>query len=254
MMQEMRNEELFSGRAKDYTEGRPAYAQELIEKLYRDIGFSAESVIADVGSGTGKFAKQILEKGSYVICVEPNVDMRQIAEKELSLYSKVQFVNGNADNTKIADSSVDFITAAQAFHWFDVEGFYTESKRILKPEGKVILIWNTRERNSKFNAESYEIYSKYCPRFKGFGGGIVKDDERINEYFHGEYQRLEFENPLIFDRNKFISRNLSSSYSIKKGELQYCEYIDELNGLFDKYAEKGKVIMPNKTTAYVGKI
>ena len=113
----------FSGLANEYVIGRPVYADAFIEKLYSQYGFSEQSVIADMGSGTGKFAKQLLSRGSFVYCVEPNDDMRNTAIKELGKYEKFYAVNGTATETMLDDKSIDFVTVAQAFHWFDVSLF-----------------------------------------------------------------------------------------------------------------------------------
>lgn len=244
----------FSGRAQDYTVGRPTYAREFIDYLYDTGGLTEESVIADVGSGTGKFAKQLLEKGSKVFCVEPNDDMRNTAIKEMQHFAKFAAVNGTASDTKLSSESVDFITTAQAFHWFDVEEFQKECKRILKQAGNVILIWNMRDMEAELNRESHAIYKAFCKRFKGFGGGIEKDDERIRKFFSDKYERLVFDNPLFYDKETFIKRSMSGSYSLKEGDERYEEYIVALEKLFDKYAVEGVLTMPNQTVVYIGKI
>ena len=95
------NTKNFSGRAEDYTVGRPTYAKEFIDYLYSVENLSENSIIADIGSGTGKFAKQLLEKGSTVFCVEPNDDMRNVAVKELQDYAKFVAVAGSASDTTL---------------------------------------------------------------------------------------------------------------------------------------------------------
>ena len=120
----------FDGYAKDYTAGRPSYAEELITCMYEKYGISDRSVIADIGSGTGKFAKHLLEKGSEVYCVEPNEDMRHTAEKELNSYENFHSVSGGAEQTTLSDHFVDFITTAQSFHWFNVSKFRQECKAL----------------------------------------------------------------------------------------------------------------------------
>ena len=250
----MDNTKKFSNRAEDYTNGRPSYAQSFINMLYDELGFNENSVIADIGSGTGKLSKQLLEKGSKVFCVEPNDDMRRIAEKELSQFDKFISVNGTSSDTKLEDNSVDFITVAQAFHWFDADEFKKECKRILKDNGKVILIWNTRDLNSEFNKKSYSIYKKYCPEFKGYHGGMKDDDSRISDFFNGNCERISFENPLEFTKEKYIKRSLSASYSLKEGDKNFEQYLKELGNLFDSFAQNGIVLMKNNTVAYAGKI
>lgn len=241
----------FDGYAKDYTSGRPNYAMELIDSMYEKYGMSENSVIADIGSGTGKFAKHMLERNSQVYCVEPNDDMRGVAENELSGYANFHSVNGDATNTNLDDASVDFITTAQAFHWFDVQKFRAECDRILKDSGKVFLIWNVREEDA-MNKELYQIYSKYCPNFRGFSGGIEKDDPRINEFFNGNYEYIEFDYPLYYDKEKFIARSLSGSYSIKEGYENYDEYMQAIVDVFERYSEDGIVSIANKSVAYIG--
>lgn len=204
----MDNTKKFNGIADEYTQSRPSYAAEFIKCLFSKYNFSDSSVVADIGSGTGKFAKQILDKGCNVICVEPNTDMRLVAEKELCEYPNFKSVAGSAENTMIPDSSVDFITTAQAFHWFDTPSFKKECSRIIKPEGKAFLIWNARNNEALINKELHRVYSKYCPEFKGFSGGTKPHDDRIKYFFDNNYEYITFDNPLYFDREKFISRKV----------------------------------------------
>jgi len=244
----------FNGLANVYTVGRPLYATEFIEVLCSKYGISEKSILADIGSGTGKFAKQLLDKGITVYSVEPNTDMRNIAIKELQHYAKFKSVNGTASETMLKDDSVSCITVAQAFHWFNVAEFKKECKRILHKGGYVFLIWNMRDMSNIVNQISYEIYSKYCPKFKGFGGGIQRDDIRIKEFFDNNYEYAEFSNPLFYDKETFISRSLSGSYSLKQEDEGYSEYISELSDLFDKYEDNGYLEMANNTVVYIGKI
>lgn len=248
----MDSTEVFSGIADDYRIGRPVYATSFIDYLYSKQGLSENSVIADIGSGTGKLARQLLERGSFLFCVEPNQDMRNAAIQELSGFEKFTSVNGTAAESTLPDNVADFVTAAQAFHWFDVDMFRRECERILKPDGRVILIWNVRDMSSEINRLSYEIYSRYCPMFNGFSGGIRKDDERIKRFFSSQYEYVEFQNPLFYDRRSFISRSLSGSYSLKSGDDDYLEYLDALSGIFDKYSKNGILTMMNDTVAYIG--
>ena len=244
----------FDGFAKDYAIGRPSYAPELINYLYRSYGISQSSVIADIGSGTGKFAKHLLEMGSQVYCVEPNNDMRQMAEKELGGYKNFHSVAGDAQCTNLDDGFVDFVTAAQAFHWFDVTAFRRECMRIMKRSGKVFLIWNIRDESDVVNQELRRIYEKYCPNFIGFNGGIKKDDIRIRSFFDDHYDYAAFNHPLHYDKDKFMSRSLSGSYSLKAGDKGFEDYTKEIKEIFNKYSKDGMLSISNQTVAYIGSL
>ena len=105
---------------------------------------------------------------------------------------------------------------------------------------------------SAINQVSYEIYSSYCPNFKGFGGGIQKNDIRIKQFFGDKYEYIEFDNPLFYNKDTFISRSLSGSYSLKKGDKNFSEYLESLSKLFEKYAKDNVLTMEHKTVAYIG--
>lgn len=244
----------FSGKAQHYTESRPTYSMELVDCMFGKYGLTSSSVIADIGSGTGKFSKHLLDRGSEVYCIEPNEDMRCMAETELGGYKNFHSIAGDAENTSLKNEFADCITTAQAFHWFDVTKFKRECLRIIKPGGKVFLIWNIRDSNDDINQEWHNVFYKFCPDFCGFSNGIQRDDIKVKAFFDKGYEYAEFENPLIFDRDGFIKRSLSSSYSLKENDTEYKEYIFALNELFDKHENDGLISIANHSVAYIGSI
>ncbi len=250
----MNSMEKFDGRAKNYADGRSSYAAGLIDCLYERFGLCNAKVIADVGSGTGKFSKLLLERKSTVYCVEPSDDMRCAAEKELCGYARFFSIAGSAEHTNLTENSVDCVTAAQCFHWFDVQKFKKECLRIVKNGGRVFLIWNSRDCNDEINLEWREISLRYCPNFNGFGNGIEYQDKKIAEFFGNGYDYVSFDYPLIFDRERFIKRCLSSSYSPKENDVGFERYVSALNGLFDKYNKNGNLVIANKSVAYAGTV
>ena len=249
------NEYKFNGMGGIYSQFRPSYPQEFIDYLYSDVGFSENSVIADVGSGTGLLTRQLLEKGSKVFAVEPNDDMRVIAETDLNDYSRFVSVKGSAENTTLTDCSVDRITVAQAFHWFDRLRFKAECGRILRSGGKVVLAWNSRDEESELVRENDTVIRKYCPLFKGYAGGTrgEENDGDFNDFFNGDYDIKVIRNDLVFDERGFVGRNLTSSYSLKESDGGYPAYVAELTALFKKYSKNGLlIVMPNLTRSYTG--
>lgn len=249
------NTEKFTGKATIYERYRPEYPKEFIDYLFSELGFSKNTTIADIGSGTGILSKQLLEKGSRVMCVEPNENMRQIAERSLSTYSNFISIDGSAEDTKVEEKSVDYITVAQAFHWFDAEKFKLECQRIIKPKGKVVLVWNSRVTNSELVTENGQICEKLCLNFKGFSGGQEENPESFSSFFRdGICDYRIFENNLTFDIDSFIGRNLSASYAPKQGDANYERFVDELSNLFMKNCMNGKLTMPNITRSYAGEV
>ena len=249
----MDNTTVFSTRGESYDRARPGYPEELIDYLYTDQLFSEASAIADIGSGTGKFAQHLLNRGSCVFCVEPNEEMRRIAERKLNQYPGFISVNGTASFTGIKEK-IDAITAAQAFHWFDRNAFREECRRLLRPGGKVFLIWNYRLPDDEVTNASWEVFQRYCPNFPGFNTRMKEDDPRIYEFFGGHCKKAEFDNPLCFDEPLFIERYLSSSYSLKKEDAGYDACLDEIRRLFRQFSRDGKIMILNKAVCYSGNV
>lgn len=247
------NEAKFSGKGEIYSQYRPSYPLQLLDYLYGEAGFSEDSIIADIGSGTGKLTRCLLERKSKVYAVEPSDDMRKEAESSLFGFKNFISINGSAENTNLPGGSVNFVTAAQAFHWFDRQKFRTECRRILKKNGRAVLIWNSRDEESELVLRLAKISRECCPGFKGFSGGM-HSGEAAEGFFGAQCDVKIINNPLVFDEEGFIGRCLSSSYAPGEGEKNYNSYVNALKLLFSEYSENGKIVMPNKTFAFVGTI
>jgi ubiquinone/menaquinone biosynthesis C-methylase UbiE len=136
----------FSGRASSYAKARPGYPHELFDHLFSVGALSKGCKVADLGSGTGIFSELLLSHGVAVYAVEPNLEMRDLAEARLSLAPGFHSVPGCAERTTLPDGSMDAATAAQAFHWFDPDLTREELRRVLRPRGQVIMVWNNRRK------------------------------------------------------------------------------------------------------------
>jgi len=248
-----------------YSKNRPSYPRELVDRLFDEIKYDernardesdvSENTVADVGSGTGIFTRLLLERGATVYAVEPNADMRAVAEKELGANKNFISVSGSADATTLAANGVRLVTAAQAFHWFDTRKFAAECGRVLTPGGMVALIWNVRDISQGIAASIETINKKYCPGYEGPSGGLDFDDETIfSDFFADRYDRVIFPNDLAYDEHHFIGRCQSSSYAPKPHDAHYAPYTDELRSLFQKHRTDATVIIPNSSYLFLGRV
>ncbi|KAB8126288.1 class I SAM-dependent methyltransferase [Gracilibacillus oryzae] len=251
----MKSADKFTDKAEVYAKYRPSYPHEWIEYLVSETGINKNDIIADIGSGTGILSRVLLERGFTVIGVEPNDDMRTIADQTLKPDPRFISVKATAENTTLKDNSLDLITVAQAFHWFDMEQFRMECKRILKQDAKVALVWNSRDRSADINKQSAEVCQKYCLNFKGFSGGMEETPIAFEQFYKdGKYDFKYFRNDLPFDLDGFLGRYLPASYAPKKTDKEYKPFITALTELFEKYSSNGKIVMPNITRSYLGKV
>ena len=251
----MNHKELFIGKSENYANYRPSYPKELILAAMKEIRLPPGAKVADIGSGTGILTRLLLEGAYQVYAVEPNDEMRTRAEKDLAEYGALVSLSGSAEDTGLSSGTIDFITAAQAFHWFDKEGFRRECKRIGKPDVTVMLIWNSRDPDSEFVKENAQICKKFCPNFRGFSGGHNYLSEDISAFFRdGIYETLRIDNPQYYDLSGFIGRNLSASYSLTPSDRDYQDFVFALRTLFAVYASDGIACMPQYAYSYWGKV
>ena len=124
----MANENSFTGKAQFYC-GRPTYPKECIEYLCGKLCLRADSVIADIGAGTGILTKPFLDLGCSVYAVEPNEDMFQALNQNLSKYKNAKLLNSSAEETNIPAASCDAVVVGTAFHWFDKDKFYNAIRK-----------------------------------------------------------------------------------------------------------------------------
>lgn len=242
----------FDGKSEIYEKIRPQYADGLFAYFRDTLKIPADSVFADVGAGTGIFTRQLLSCGYTVFAVEPNRDMREKAEKALCDNARFRSVCGTATDTTLAERSVDFVTAAQAFHWFPPEEFRRECRRILRPGGMVMLVYNFRDKNADCTKALAEVYGTFNPTFHGYSNGI--SDEKCRAFFDGACTVYRADNRQVYDRQGYIDRALSSSYSLKEGDEHFAAYVQALGEIFDRYAVAGHITVPTDTVAYIGKV
>jgi len=243
----------FSSRVKDYILYRPGYPSEIIDFLKNKYRLTPQSVIADIGSGTGKSAEMFLHNGNKVYAVEPNEDMRLAAEN--LFHGNVDFISINAksEETGLPEKSMDFIVAGQAFHWFDLIETKKEFQRILKPGGKVVLIWNEREpHQTGFMGEYDAFLYKYSTDYKDIDHRNINETKIATFFSPGIFDEEKFDNQQVFDFEGLKGRYDSASYAIPASDFIYKEAIEALVGLFEKYEEDGKVVMKYVTKVFCG--
>lgn len=242
----------FSARAEAYASARPSYPIETLTILREQHGLAAEGVVADVGSGTGIFTRLLLTTGTFVYAVEPNEDMRKEAERETGAHARFRSVPATAESTTLDDASVDLVTAAQAFHWFDLEAFNRELRRILRPGGHCALLWNDRDLDGTPLLREYEsILVELCP---GYGELQGKSDTplKFDRIFGaGKWTRHAVSNEQRLNRELLVARVRSSSYAPAEGSAENTQLVAALHDVFDRYAESGEVVL-RYTTVIIG--
>jgi ubiquinone/menaquinone biosynthesis C-methylase UbiE len=245
----------FSNRVKDYVKFRPTYPSDAIDYLYDIVKLNENSTVVDIGAGTGKLSKLLVERGTNVIAVEPNQEMRNASLQILGNEPNFRVVAGSAESTFLHDNSVDFIVCAQAFHWFDRSATKIEFKRILKENGKVILVWNTRQTKGTPFLEGIErLLHNYGIGYSEVNHKNISDDELQSFFKENTMDKSVFKIQQLFDFEGLRGRVMSSSYTPMPEHPNYGPMMEELKKLFKRYKENGKVAFIYETELCWGEI
>lgn len=243
----------FTNRVENYARYRPGYPPAVLECLRDECGLTSDSVIADIGSGTGILTEMFLVNGNRVFAVEPNEVMRQAAEASLARYPDFTSVGGRAEATTLAGSSVDFVSAGQAFHWFDATASRDEFRRILRPGGYVALVWNARAYGGDSLMASYEHV------LGDFGMGYTtvthrSHDGDMDSLFINGREFRSFTHTRQMDFATLWGGFLSASYAPSPGDAIFEPMHTALRDVFAAHHHDGQVTFVYETHLYFGQL
>ncbi len=245
----------FSDRVGNYTKYRPGYPAKILNLLKEKCNLTPGSIIADIGSGTGIFTKFLLDNGNSVVAVEPNPEMRAEAERILASNKLFSSITGEAEATTLDDHSVDIITSAQAFHWFDHEKAKQEFRRILIPKGWVVLVWNELKTGPSPFLQAYEdLLTTHSTDYGQVDHKLMDAKVVTKFYLPSAFNTAIFSNSQDFDLEALKGRLLSSSYAPNASHPNHKPMMAEIEQIFAAHNISGKVRFEYKTQVYYGRL
>lgn len=202
----------FTDRAGDYAKFRPSYPAAAVDAILFGLREPERLTIADIGAGTGIFSRLLAERGTGVIAIEPNQAMREAAET----HPRIQWRDGTAEATGLPQASVEVVTCAQAFHWVRQEEAVEEFARVLKPRGRLALLWNDRDRSDALMTEYRDAIraagGEHPAELREFDAAVVPAGGR----FH-PMRLTELPHTQVLDEDGLVGRVMSASYAPKEG-------------------------------------
>ena len=236
----------FSDRAIDYANYRPSYPTAAIAAILAGLGEPHRLVAADIGAGTGIASRLLAEQGLQVWAIEPNAAMREAG----AFHTNVTFQAGSAEQTELLDASVDLVTCFQAFHWFDPALCLPEFHRILKPSGRLALVWNSRDRHDPFTQAYTQLVQALSDNHPAESRMVSTQPLLTNPYF-GNISQHEFQYQQSLDLESLIGRAQSSSY-VPKDDDTTQRLVSGLKALRDRWAdEQGQVRLVYTTQVFL---
>lgn len=210
----MNAKERFSNRAIDYANCRPSYSTDAIEFILAGLNSSARIIAADIGAGTGISSRQLAERGARVFAIEPNAEMRAAA----SPHPSVEFCTCTAEQTGLDDTSIDLVTCFNSAHWFDPKPTLLEFRRILKPGGRLALVWQEWNELDKCTKTYNDIVfrASYSHPFKRFVETASRNSQLSIRWYEWQLHRL---------LRSFNFTNIQREYFCDRQELDLSKLI-----------------------------
>lgn len=245
----------FSNRVESYVRYRPGYPRAILDLLAESCGLTRDSIVADVGSGTGILSRLFLENGNRVFGIEPNGEMREAGERLLGDFSRFTSVAGTAEATALDAGSTDFVAAGQAFHWFDVGRTRAEFGRILRPSGWVVVIWNTRRPDATPFLAAYErLLREHGTDYEQVEHGQTAAVMVDGFFGPNNYRAQTFDNSQTLDLDGLKGRLLSSSYVPGPDETGSEAMLEDAEEVFREHQTDGMVTIEYDTEVYYGQL
>lgn len=238
----------FNARSQDYDRYRPSYPAAAIDAVLAGLGPPATLTIVDIGAGTGIASRLFVARGAQTVAVEPNPEMRATAAE-----SGLDVLDSHADALDLLDGSADAVTSFQAFHWFATAAALAEFMRVLRPGGRIALVWNERNDSDAFTREYGDTVDHFGDRMAlaGYRNGaeyipkLLRDGGLLNV-------RLEsFPNRQRLDYEGMLGRVRSTSYAPREGP-DYDAMVERLDRAFGTYSNEGAIDLVYRTDVYLG--
>jgi SAM-dependent methyltransferase len=232
-----------------YERGRPDYPADAVAHLVRVLEIGPGSRVLDLAAGTGKLTRRLAATGAEVVAVEPVAEMRaKLAETVLP----AKALEGTAEAIPLEDGSVDAATVGQGFHWFDGDAALSEIRRVLRPGGRLGLVWNERDESEPFVrglTEIMEMYRGDAPAYRS--GRWRRAFEQTKLFTPLEHRRFRFEHAV--DPEAVVARVTSVSFIAALPENRRAEVVGRVRELLAaEPATRGRdcVVVPYRTDVF----
>jgi len=249
----LRPTERFSSRVEAYRRFRSRYPREIIPLLEERCALTRESVIADIGAGTGMLSELFLENGNRVYGVEPNADMRAVCEELVPRHPLLTCVDGAAEETHLPDRSADFVAIGRALHWFDQARCRPEFIRILRPGGWVVLASQGPHTRSEPVVRDFQtILKEHGLDYAQMRHRYDLDNLARRLYAGGEFHEAEFASAEEMTYEELEGFMLSLSVTPQPGHPGFPAMQQALREYFARHESGGKIRIPMTCKIHFG--
>lgn len=241
---------LYTSKAEYYARYRWDYSQAAIAAILDAVGVSSQTVMADIGAGTGMLAKHFVDRVKMVHAIEPEKEMRALAEKAFSGISTCQVLDASAEATTLPSVCVDLITVGQAIHWFEPAAARREFLRILKPSGWLAVLRN-HGTDAVYEQEVGTLFEKFP---KPEPSRAVSRPSMSFYYGNDDFQKMRFPFDFSLTWEQFLGALLSSAWIPNEDDPRFDEFKSAAQEVFDSLSHAGIVTSSGETELFLGRV
>lgn len=240
----------FGSEAAAYERSRPSYPPDAVAWLVDGLRIAPGRRVVDLAAGTGKLTRLLVPTGAELVAVEPVEGMRAVLADAVP---GVPIVAGTAESLPLASATLDAVAVAQAFHWFDAEAAFAELARVLRPGGRVGLIWNARDRSVDWVDQAWAIMDGVEKR------APWRDHERWSESAlgprpgFGPMRAATFHHEQAFTPEGVVERFQGVSHVAALPPGERATVLDAVRRLLATHPETrghGELLVPHRVDAY----
>ena len=239
----------FNQTSATYERGRPEYPEQALRTTFDALGIHPASTVVDLGAGSGKFTGTLAKSGATILAVEPVEGMR---EKFRRLHPGITLLCGSAENIPLPDHSADAVVAAQAFHWFDGAAALAEIHRVLRPGGRLGLLWNVRDESDPLMAAITKIIDPFedgAPRYRTMQWRRAFETTTL----FSPLEKAEFAFEQVGDTQMVLDRFGSVSFIVMLPEAERLVVLDRIRQACQQQLERqggGPIRLPYLATLF----
>jgi SAM-dependent methyltransferase len=216
----------FGSAAGAYESGRPDYPREAVDWMLAPVRAEGRALrVADVGAGTGKLTRTIVEAGAEVVAIDPDPDM--LATLRGNVHGVPTFV-GTGERMPLPDASVDAVLLGQAWHWVDPVAASSEAGRVLRAGGVLGLVWNIRDESDPWVARlTAAMHGSHAEEM------LAGDGPRVDAPFQGLDEHA-WTWARTLTRLALLDMVASRSYVITASDAERARILAAVGDLFDE--------------------
>lgn len=241
----------YSRNAQIYDRYRWSYASTAIDAIMAHANLDTNSVVADIGAGTGMLGAAFLGRVAQVFAVEPNDAMRAVAEQQMALQPTYRAINGRAEETTLSDQSVDCVVVGRAIHWFSPQKSGAEFRRILKPGGWLAILRTpaasgelaTAQRALRTTENGWQVESLR---------NNLKEAPISSHFGHTNFLHLQFHSTRQEEWEDFWGRLCSFPSAPKEEHPKYRQNQAAARALFEHFSLDGLLEITYVTELFLG--